>query len=175
MTESSIFEPSKAYKPFVAPWAVDITVEHERMHWVEEEIDLGDDMADWKTGRLTPSEKNFVTQILRMFTQSDVNVGGFYFDVLIPKFRNNEIRNMLSSFATREGIHQRAYALLNDTLGLPEGDYAAFLAYKEMADKADFMLDADPNTHAGLGLALAKSVCNEGISLFASFAMLFNF
>jgi hypothetical protein len=27
---------------------------------------------------------------------------------------------MLGSFAAREGVHQRAYALLNDTLGLPE-------------------------------------------------------
>ena len=41
---------------------------------------------------------------------------------------------MLGSFACREGVHQRAYALLNDTLGLPDSEYHAFLEYKEMAD-----------------------------------------
>lgn len=174
-SDSPMFQYNLAYKPFLYPWAVDLTVEHERMHWIEEEVDLVDDVADWKAGRMMPAEKNFITQILRMFTQSDVNVGRYYLDYLIPTFKNNEIRNMLSSFATREGIHQRAYALLNDTLGLPEGDYAAFLEYEEMSEKSDFMLDADPNSDRGLALALAKSVVNEGISLFASFVMLLSF
>jgi ribonucleoside-diphosphate reductase beta chain len=82
---------------------------------------------------------------------------------------------MLGSFATREGIHQRAYALLNETLGLPDSEYHAFLEYQEMADKIDFIMDSDVNTMRGLGLALAKSVMNEGVALFASFVMLLNF
>jgi glutaredoxin len=44
-----------------------------------------------------------------------------------------------------------------------------------MSDKHEHMLDADTTTDVGLVLALAKAVCNEGISLFASFAMLLNF
>lgn len=174
-SDSPLFHYSLAYRPFVHPWAVELAVDHERIHWIEQEVSLEDDITDWKRGRLTDNEKNFVTQILRMFTQSDVSVGRFYYEFLIPTFKNNEIRNMLGSFAAREAIHQRAYALLNDSLGLPEGEYAAFLKYKEMADKADFMLDADPNTKNGLGLTLAKSVFNEGVSLFASFVMLLNF
>ena len=94
---------------------------------------------------------------------------------MIPKFKNNEIRNMLSSFATREGVHQRAYALLNDTLGLPDDEFHAFLEYSEMADKLDFMAEGNINTHTGLALVLAQSVFNEGMSLFASFVMLLNF
>ena len=46
---------------------------------------------------------------------------------------------MLLSFANREGTHQRSYALLNDTLGLPEEEYSAFLEYKQMSDKIEFM------------------------------------
>lgn len=172
--KSYLFEFSNIYKPFRYPFAVDMTVEHERMHWTEEEIDLSDDVVDWRL-HLKPTEKDFVQQILRMFTTSDINVGSFYYDNLIPQFRNNEIRNMLGSFAVREGTHQRAYALLNDTLGLPEGDYAAFLSYKEMADKDEFMREASTSTKAGLAKALAKAVFNEGVSLFASFVMLLNF
>ena len=107
---------SEAYKPFYFPWAVDMVVKHEKVHWIEDEVDLSEDVTDWKGGRMTATEKDFVTNVLRLFTQSDVAVGQNYYDQFIPKFKNNEVRNMLGSFASREGIHQRAYALLNETL-----------------------------------------------------------
>jgi ribonucleotide reductase beta subunit family protein with ferritin-like domain/glutaredoxin len=166
---------SETYKPFHYPWAVEITTRHEKAHWIEDELDLSEDVSDWKSGKVTQVEKDYVTNILRLFTQSDVAVGQNYFDQFIPKFKNNEIRNMLGSFAAREGIHQRAYALLNETLGLPDSEYHAFLEYKEMVNKIEFMQESDNNTMKGLGLALAKSVFNEGVALFASFVMLLNF
>ena len=171
---SNLLEYSKAYRPFLYPWAVELTKKHEEIHWTEDEAELSSDVQDWKT-KLTVDEKNFVTQILRLFTQSDVQVGENYHELLIPRFKNNEIRNMLSSFANREGVHQRAYALLNDTLGLPDEEFHSFLEYKEMADKLDFMKEGNTNTHTGLALVLAQSVFNEGMSLFASFVMLLNF
>jgi len=166
---------SQTYKPFHYPWAVEITTRHEKAHWIEDEIDLSEDVSDWKFAKITPAEKEFITNVLRLFTQSDVAVGQNYFDQFIPKFKNNEVRNMLGSFAAREGIHQRAYALLNETLGLPDSEYHAFLEYNEMVDKVEFMTQADPSTIRGLGLSLAKSVFNEGVALFASFVMLLNF
>jgi ribonucleotide reductase beta subunit family protein with ferritin-like domain len=170
-----LLEFSETYKPFHYPWAVDLTTKHESMHWIEDEVDLSEDVTDWKGNKITKVEKEYITNILRLFTQSDVAVGQNYYDVFIPKFKNNEIRNMLGSFAAREGIHQRAYALLNETLGLPDSEYHAFLEYKEMTDKVDFMMASDSNTLTGTGLSLAKMVFNEGVSLFASFVMLLNF
>ena len=167
--------PSETYKPFYYSWAVDLTVRHEKAHWIEDEVDLGEDVSDWKTNKVTPVEKDYITNILRLFTQSDVAVGQNYYDQFIPKFKNNEVRNMLGSFASREGVHQRAYALLNDTLGLPDSEYHAFLEYKEMTDKIYFMQKSDNTTQRGLALAMAKSVFNEGVALFASFVMLLNF
>ena len=166
---------SQTYKPFYYSWAVDLTVRHEKAHWIEDEVDLSEDLTDWKTNKVTPIEKDYITNILRLFTQSDVAVGQNYYDQFIPKFKNNEIRNMLGSFANREGVHQRAYALLNDTLGLPDSEYHAFLEYKEMTDKIEFMQKSDNSTQRGLALGLAKSVFNEGVALFASFVMLLNF
>jgi glutaredoxin 3 len=166
---------SETYKPFHYPWAVEITTRHEKVHWIEDELDLSEDVADWKSGKVSEVEKEYITNILRLFTQSDVAVGQNYYDQLIPKFKNNEVRNMLGSFANREAIHQRAYALLNETLGLSDAEYHAFLEYQEMADKIEFMMDSDPNTVRGLGLTMAKSVMNEGVALFASFVMLLNF
>jgi glutaredoxin 3 len=174
-SSGGLLEFSETYKPFHYPWAIDITTRHEKAHWIEDELDISEDVSDWKGGKITPVEKEYITNILRLFTQSDVAVGQNYFDQFIPKFKNNEVRNMLSSFAAREGIHQRAYALLNETLGLSAEEYHAFLEYKEMADKIEYMMESDVNTMRGLGQALAKSVFNEGVALFASFVMLLNF
>lgn len=166
---------NETYKPFMHQWAVDVTMRHEKTHWIEDEVDLMEDVLQWKGCKISPVKKEFITNILRLFTQLDVAVGQNYCDQFIPMFKNNEVRNMLLSFACREGTHQRAYALLNETLGLPDEEYLAFLEYKEMSDKIDYMMAADPTTREGLALALVKSVFNEGVSLFASFLMLLNF
>jgi len=110
-----------------------------------------------------------------LFVQSDVNVGENYINYYLKIFKNNEIRKMLASFAAREFIHQEAYALFNDTIGFPESDYSAFLDIEQMRDKHDFMLDIDIHSKEGIGLSIAKSVINEGLVLFSSFAMLLNF
>jgi|TARA_B100000900_G_scaffold237545_2_gene201717 ribonucleoside-diphosphate reductase beta chain len=170
-----LLQESKTYKPFQYPWAVEKAIAHEKVHWGEWECRLQDDVSQWNNGKLTDVEKNHITQILRLFTQSDVQVGTNYLECYIPKFKNNEIRAMLTSFANREFVHQRSYALLNDTLGLPEEEFSAFLEYSEMADKIEFMADIDVNTYSGLGKAVARSVINEGMSLFSAFVMLLNY
>lgn len=168
-------EFSQTYKPFAYPWAMEAAVNHELIHWHELEAELQEDVLQWNTGVLAPHEVNQITQILRLFTQTDAQVGGNYCDLFIPHFRNNEVRCMLLAFAAREGIHQRAYALLNDTLGLPDEEYQAFLGYTQMADKIEFMQDNDVSTPEGMARALAQSVCNEGMSLFSAFVMLLNY
>jgi glutaredoxin 3 len=169
-----LLEPNKAYKPFSYPWAVDFAVKHEHLHWGEWEAKLQDDVMQWQT-KLNEVEKNHITQILRLFTQSDVAVGTNYLEHYIPKFKNNEIRAMLSSFANREFTHQRSYALLNDTLGLPEEEFSAFTAVEEMKDKLEFMTNIDTSSYTGLAKAVARSAINEGMSLFSAFVMLINY
>ena len=170
----SLIEPSLTYKPFKYPWAVEYAVDHERLHWGEHEAKLQDDLTQWKT-KLTDQEINHITQILRLFTQSDVAVGTNYLEHYIPRFKNNEIRAMLSSFANREFVHQRSYALLNDTLGLPEEEFSAFADYEQMQEKLEFMANIDTSSYAGLAQAVARSAINEGMSLFSAFVMLINY
>ena len=170
----SLLESNVTYKPFKYPWAVEYAVQHELIHWGEHEAKLQDDVSQWKN-KLSTQEISHITQILRLFTQSDVAVGTNYLEHYIPKFKNNEIRAMLTSFANREFIHQRSYALLNDTLGLPEDEFATFLEYEQMKDKLEFMTNIDTNSHAGLAKAVARSAINEGMSLFSAFVMLINY
>jgi ribonucleoside-diphosphate reductase beta chain len=148
---------------------------HEQIHWHQVEAELQDDVTQWQTGALIPHEKNHITQILRLFTQTDVQVGQNYADYFIPVFKNNEIRCMLLAFAAREGIHQRAYALLTETLGLPDDEFTAFLSFDEMTAKASFMADNKAETPREIAEALAKAVINEGLSLFSAFAQLLTY
>lgn len=172
---SDLLKESKTYKPFRYPWAMQIAEEHEKMHWGTWEAKLQEDVKQWKSNSLSPDAKKFITQILRIFTQSDVAVADNYVDQFLPIFKNNEIRNMLLSFANREGTHQRAYALLNDTLGLDESEYAYFLNHKPMLDKIHNMQSINPSDFVQTAYSLAQAVCNEGMSLFSAFVMLLHF
>ncbi len=176
---SKLIEPSLTYKPFHYPWAMEYAEKHEKIHWGTWEAKLQEDVKQWKNGGLTDQERKHITSILRIFTQSDCAVAGNYCDQFIPVFKNNEIRNMLLSFANREGTHQRAYALLNDTLGLAEEEYSSFLSFTEMREKIEFMQETgihnDHPTLKAIGTSLAQAVCNEGMSLFSAFVMLLNY
>ncbi len=172
---NELFTPSKAYKPFRFPWAYEAWLEHEQMHWLFGEVPLADDVRDW-VQKLTESERNLVTHIFRLFTQSDVEVENAYLDLYMPKFKPTEIRMMLSGFAARESIHQASYSYLLDTIGMPETEYSAFLEYTEMADKHEYLKKFNMDTPHNTALSMAVfGAFTEGLQLFASFAMLLNF
>ena len=54
-------------------------------------------------------------------------------------FKPTEVLMMMSAFASMETVHIAAYSHLLDTIGMPETEYSAFLKYKEMKDKYDYM------------------------------------
>ena len=96
-----------------------------------------EDVKDFQL-KLTDSERDFLTKILRFFTQGDIDVSGAYVTTYLPQFPQPEIRMMLSSFAGREAVHIAAYSHLIETLGLPETVYNEFLQYEAMAKKHEF-------------------------------------
>ena len=51
------------YKPFRYPWCYDAWLTQQRIHWLPEEVPLGDDVRDWQKN-LKPEEKNLLTQIV---------------------------------------------------------------------------------------------------------------
>jgi ribonucleotide reductase beta subunit family protein with ferritin-like domain/glutaredoxin len=170
----SLTQASETYYPVYSEF-VEITEEHEKIHWGTWEVSLKDDVMQWQTGVIPEKTKAFIKTILRIFTEGDRVVGADYYDHLIPVFKNNEVRNMLGSFANREGTHQRAYALLNDTLGFGKDFYTEFKQYQQMQEKLEFMQDLNHGSMRDVALSLGKQCYIEGVSLFASFAMLLNF
>jgi len=91
-------------------------------------------------------------------------------------FKPTEVKMMLSSFANMETIHIAAYALLLETIGMPESEFGAFMEYEAMRDKHDYMQKFGVDSNADICRTLAMfGGFSEGLQLFASFAMLMNF
>jgi ribonucleoside-diphosphate reductase beta chain len=171
----SLLEGQTVYKPFRYPWAYDAWLQQQRIHWLPEEVPLADDVKDWQR-KLSPPEKNLLTQIFRFFTQSDVEVNNCYMRHYSRVFQPTEVQMMLAAFSNMETVHIAAYSHLLDTIGMPEAEYSAFLHYKEMKDKYDYMQRFGIETKKDIALTLAVfGAFTEGLQLFASFAILLNF
>jgi len=172
---SGLLTPSHSYKPFRYPWAYDFWQKQQQVHWMPEEVPLGEDLKDWSTN-LTDVERNLLTQIFRFFTQSDIEVGANYMENYMPLFKPVEVRMMLASFSNMETIHIAAYALLLETIGMPDSEFSAFMEYEEMSAKHDYLGKFGVETEKDILTSMAVfGGFTEGLQLFASFAMLMNF
>lgn len=167
-----ITKESIVFKPFKFEWAYNAWLQHEQSHWLHSEIPMSEDLKDYRT-RLSKNEQEFLTKILRFFTQGDLDIGAAYHDHYIPLFKNSEVRMMMSGFAAREALHVAAYSHLIETLGLPESTYNEFMQYQEMVEKHDYFKRlSDAPVPEKIAII---SAFGEGMQLFSSFVMLMNF
>jgi ribonucleoside-diphosphate reductase beta chain len=176
-TESRMTDERTYFKPFNYPWAYDAWLKHEQSHWLHTEVPMLEDVKDWKK-KLTKEEKQFLTHIFRFFTQGDIDVAGGYVNNYLPYFPQPEIRMMLLGFAAREALHIAAYSHLIETLGLPDTTYNEFMAYAEMKEKHDYVMDISGKNTTKENTATHIAVFSaftEGMQLFSSFIMLLNF
>ena len=171
----SLLEERLVYKPFRYPWAYEAWHTQQQIHWLPEEVPLAEDVKDWEKN-LSDAEKNLLTQIFRFFVQADVEVNNCYMKHYSQVFKPTEVQMMMSAFSSTETIHIAAYSHLLDTIGMAEVEYSAFLEYKEMKDKFDFMRKWGVETKENIAKTLAVfGAFTEGVQLFASFAVLLNF
>jgi ribonucleoside-diphosphate reductase beta chain len=176
-TESRMTDERSYFKPFNYAWAYDAWLKHEQSHWLHTEVPMLEDVKDWKK-KLTEEEKQFLTHIFRFFTQGDIDVAGGYVNNYLPYFSQPEIRMMLLGFAAREALHIAAYSHLIETLGLPDTTYNEFMAYAEMKEKHDYVMNisGQNTTKENTATHIAVfSAFTEGMQLFSSFIMLLNF
>ena len=171
----SLLEDRLVYKPFKYPWAYEAWHTQQQIHWLPEEVPLAEDVKDWEKN-LSEAEKNLLTQIFRFFVQADVEVNNCYMKHYSQVFKPTEVQMMMAAFSSTETIHIAAYSHLLDTIGMAEVEYSAFLEYKEMKDKFDFMRKWGVETKENIAKTLAVfGAFTEGVQLFASFAVLLNF
>jgi len=163
------------YKPFSYPWAFEAYKLQHQMHWAVEEVPIADDLKDFRE-KLDTDSKKLLTQILRFFTQADVDVCCGYAKHYLPTFKAPEVRMMLASFASMEAVHQDAYSQVLETLGFDDDEYKMFMTIQSMADKHDYLTNFNMDTKIDIAKTLAVySGFTEGVQLFSSFAILLNF
>lgn len=182
----SVFKTSESYRPFQYPWAVEAARKHAiDMFWDIHQVELQDDLRQYnsKDGLATPNvsheiNKKIIDDTVCLFTEMDKVVGEGY-TTLLPFIKNNEIRNMLMTFAAREVVHQRAYALAAETFGFTDGDWSRFREYKEMREKIEVMggkfFEANHRDEMKAAIILAQIAIGEGLGLFGAFTNLLNF
>ena len=99
-----LLQPSYAYKPFRYPWAFEFWKRQQQVHWMPEEVPMGEDCKDWAV-KLNDGERNLLTQIFRFFTQSDVEVNDNYIEKYSQVFKPTEVKMMLAAFSNIETVH----------------------------------------------------------------------
>lgn len=180
LTGRRFFKPF-TYSRFFQRWET-----HEKSHWMPSEAPMAEDVVDWEK-KLSPNQKDFLTNIFRFFTQGDIEVASAYYTEYLPLIKLPEVTMMMGSFAAREAVHIAAYSYLIETLGMPESTYSEFLKINEMRDKQEYLtkfsecnlvgkkeLTLEDKEHFAISIGLFSGGV-EGIQLFSSFAMLLLF
>lgn len=179
----SLFKKRDHYRPFVYPWAFTAYDTMQKLHWLPSEVPLQEDVHDWNS-KITPAEKNLLTQLFRFFTQADTDIAAGYAEHYMHAFPHPELRMMFFAFGAAEANHQHAYSQLLDTVGLPESDYEAFTEFAEMKEKHEYLFSRRTETDDGRKLTKVErmaldiavfSAFGEGMQLFSSFAVLLSF
>lgn len=193
---TSILQGRDYYKPLRYPQLFTLVDQHEKMHWVPDEIKLDDDIRDWNE-KLGDDERKLLTELFRFFVGADSDVLDGYANLTYYFQKTPEAAMLLASIGAREAIHLMSYSLLIDTVGMPENIYKSFLDYGEIADKHDYVHEAYSKLNSSYTNLLTKKVVNEseqveywtnlmkvvcitgcfieGLQLFSSFAVLKNF
>jgi ribonucleoside-diphosphate reductase beta chain len=177
---SRVFQTRDTFKPFYYPWAYQMWLKHEQVHWLAREVPLHEDVRDWNN-KLTLEDQLFLRDVFLFFTQSDVDVLGGYVNDYFPYFKQPELRMMLAGFAARECVHIDAYSYLIETLGMEDNFYTEFLNVPAMRQKHEFFENVVSSARKGktrdqlLTTITGISAGTEGLFLFSSFVMLLNY
>lgn len=164
-----------AYRPIEYQWAHDAWFAQHAAHWMHHKIPMQSDIRDWNEN-LDEKEKNVIGNILKGFTQTELEVQDYWTTYVTRWFPVPEIRRMATAFGDGETIHAEAYNYLNETLGLT--DYTSFLEDEATMNKLEVLMEVDPENESieNIARSLALfSACAEGIQLFSSFAVMLSF
>jgi ribonucleoside-diphosphate reductase beta chain len=169
----ALTDKREVFAPFEYPQAYDYWLKQQNAHWIHSEISLSTDLQDWEF-KLTPSERNVISNVLKGFTQTEVLINDYWSTKVVKWFPKPEIAMMGSAFANMESIHTKAYAYLNESLGLD--DFSAFMTDPAAKAKIDALMEVHDDCKREIARSLAVfSGFAEGVQLFSSFAILMNF
>lgn len=169
----TILDARTSYAPMLYMEADKFCDLQNSVHWLPNEISLGTDVDDWKR-KLNDAERHIIAHILKGFVATEIFIEDYWAAEVSRWFKHPEIQGMAVTFAAFERIHAKAYARLNEELGLE--DFEAFLYEPSAKAKIDRLMDTPTKTLPEIARSLAIfSAFNEGVNLFSSFAILISF
>lgn len=169
----TILDARTSYAPMLYPEADKFCDLQNSVHWLPNEIALGSDIDDWKR-KLTDAERHVIAHILKGFVATEIFIEDYWAAKVSRWFKHPEIQGMAVTFAAFERIHAKAYARLNEELGLE--DFEAFLHEPTAKAKIDRLMETTTKSVTDIARSLAIfSAFNEGVNLFSSFAILISF
>lgn len=137
--------------------------------WRPEEVAMASDVNDWYHN-LSQSERDLIAGVLRGFTVAEMGISEYWGDTVCKLFKKPEILSMARAFSFFEQIHAQAYNHLSDTLGINE--FESFLSDPTAQKKVERFFTSCSSEKVSLAVF---SGAGEGVSLFASFAILLAF
>ncbi len=164
------------------PTCLEYAQQQNFFHWLPQEIPVDLDSLDFNS-RAPESLKTIVTNLFKIFTQLDIQVGDSYtgwlhgaFDKFFPESDLKDMRTMFVAFSNMENIHAEAYAHLITSLNFPESTFHEWKTVPIMTEicqsvkqKREFSSDIE------LAITLGKYIVNhEGLTLFSMFSILYS-
>jgi len=124
------------YKPMKYEWAYEAFKLQQAQHWITDELTFGNDVRDYHL--LPEPQKELLKNILRLFTQNDVEALHGY-SQLLGLVRPTEIKMWVGAVINMESEHVNFYSTLTDTLGFPDEFYEEFIDVPVMERKIDYL------------------------------------
>ncbi len=146
----------------------------EACFWTAEEIDLHEDLVDWKS-KLTTDERYFIKHILAFFAASDGIVNENLAENFVSEVQYSEAKFFYGFQLMMENIHSEVYSLLIDTYVADETEkdqlFRAIELFPAITEKAQWALKwIDSPSFAERLIAFAAV---EGIFFSGSFCSIF--
>ncbi|AFK17775.1 ribonucleotide-diphosphate reductase subunit beta [Haloferax mediterranei ATCC 33500] len=178
-------DPNKIL-PIDYDWAREYYKQGVANNWVPEEVPMGDDVQQWKTGELTESERRLVEWNLGFFSTAESLTANNIVLAIYDHVTAPECRQYLLRQAYEEAIHTDTFIYCCDSLGFdPEYMYGMYdriptieakdeyvVSLTQAIDKDDFTIETDDDLRAFLRDLVGFYVIMEGIFFYAGFAMM---
>jgi ribonucleoside-diphosphate reductase beta chain len=143
--------------------------------WLSSDINLTHDDKDWL--RMTPSEQNYLKQILAFFAASDGIVGENIALNFLQEVQNPEVRYFYYFQCMMEAVHAKVYSqLINTFIASKEERESLFDSINSnpiIKRKADWAFKFMDRKNASFSQRLIAFLAIEGIFFSGSFAAIF--
>lgn len=158
-------------------------------HWMPTEVAMGEDIALWKSNRLSDDDRLVIMRNLGFFSTAESLVANNISLAIFRYVTNAECRQYLLRQAFEEAIHTHTFHYIVESLGLDEREvFGMYNEIPSIRNKDEFEMQLtvdilDPNFSTDSEEGIQKFLENligfyvimEGIFFYAGFAMVLSF